>query len=93
MTLERLALMLNQFQILGLFNEVQEAIDKIIRESGSKFVSDKLESLRGTGNDTYFSDCVVPNMNPTEYDGIQNNRPVYSEVANLIKLEIDLRTK
>ncbi len=83
----------NQFQILGLFNEVQEAIDKIIRESGSKFVSDKLESLRGTGNDTYFSDCVVPNMNPTEYDGIQNNRPVYSEVANLIKLEIDLRTK
>lgn len=78
----------DQFKICELFNEVQEAIEVIIREKGSKFVMDRLESLQGT--DTYYNECVIPNMNPAEYDGI--NSPVYRDVAALVTQEIDLRT-
>lgn len=78
----------NQFQICELFNEVQEAIDQIIREKGSKFVTDRLDSMRGT--DLYYKNCVIPNMNPAEHDGLDS--PIYKEVAALITQEIDLRT-
>ncbi len=78
----------NQFQICELFNEVQEAIEVIIREKGSKFVADRIESMRGT--DLYYKNCVIPNMNPAEYDGLGS--PIYSDVAALITHEINLRT-
>ncbi len=78
----------NQFQICELFNEVQEAIDVIIKEKGSKFIADRLDSMRGT--DFYYKNCVIPNMNPAECDGLGST--IYNDVTALITQEIDLRT-
>lgn len=49
--------------------------------------------MRGTGNDLYRKECVYANINPDELDGIENKNPAYAEVSDLVRREINLRTK
>lgn len=79
-----------QFSALKLFDEVKEKINEIVREKGQKYVNDRLDEVRK--DNKYYTDCVAPNMNPAEIDGITNGNPAYQQVISQINLEIDLRT-
>ncbi len=79
-----------QFSALKLFDEVKTKIDDIVKEKGLKFVNDRLDEV--SRNNKYYTDCVAPNMNPAEIDGITNGNPAYQQVISQINMEIDLRT-
>ena len=81
-----------QFETGKLYEDVQNAIKEIVTANGSRFVSDTLDSMRGTGNTKYFDNCVIPNMSPAEEDGIRNGNPLYKGIEELVQKEINLRT-
>lgn len=82
-----------QFETSKLYDEVKTIIDDLITKNGKKFVDDRLEYFRGTGNIHYLDECVFGNCSPEEEDGIKNGNMAYEAVAAQAKKEIDLRTK
>ncbi len=84
---------LKQFETCKLYEEVKRGIEELKRLHGTKFVEDRLESMRGTGNGKYRDECVYATINPEELDGITNNNPAYVDVAELVSREISLRVK